>query len=75
MLVIGYVPIAILIKDPLLTRRVNKWYEKHGWQEELKRGQKVAEYLATFNPDTPEKKRAAFIACMNIALNTTISLE
>lgn len=57
--IVDYAEISLLVGDPDLTRRVEKWYSNRGWTAQLSRGNKLAHYLATFNPDTPGKKRTA----------------
>ena len=63
---VSYAEISLLIHDPVLTRRVEKWYLRHGWTDQLSRGKQLARDLATFNPDTPEKKRTAVGTCLEI---------
>lgn len=71
----GYAYITLLIRDQALTRKVGAWYAKHGWSDELTRGKLISQYLTTYDPDTPEKKRIAFEHCMDIALGTKIVME
>lgn len=63
---VNYAEISLLIHDPALNRRVEEWYARHGWNDQLSRGKKLTQYLTTFNPDTPAKKRAAVPACLEI---------
>jgi hypothetical protein len=57
--VVTYAEVSLLIQDPAVTRRVEAWYVRRGWTDQLSRGKRLVHYLATFNPDTPEKKRTA----------------
>lgn len=71
---VNYAEVSLLIQDPALTRRVEAWYGRRGWNGQLSRGKKLARYLATFNPDTPEKKGKAVPACLEIVFGRKIAV-
>jgi len=64
--IVTYAEVSLLIQDPAISRRVEAWYARRGWTDQLSRGKRLVHYLATFNPDTPEKKRAAVAAGLAI---------
>jgi hypothetical protein len=69
-----YAEVALLIHDPALTRRVEQWYVRRGWSDQLNRGKRLTHYLMTFNPDTPEKKRTAVGAGLAIVFGRNYDL-
>ena len=69
-----YAEVALLIHDPALTRRVEEWYLRRGWSDQLNRGKRLTHYLMTFNPDTPEKKRTAVGAGLAIVFGRNFGL-
>jgi len=71
---VTYAEVSLLIQDPAITRRVEKWYVRHGWNDQLSRGKKLVHYLATFNPDTPDKKRTAVGAGLAIVFGRNFDL-
>jgi hypothetical protein len=71
---VSYAEVSLLIQDPVLTRRVEEWYVRQGWTDQLSRGKRLTHYLVTFNPDTPEKKRAAVAACLEIVFGRQFDL-
>jgi hypothetical protein len=71
---VTYAEVSLLIQDPAVTRRVEKWYVRHGWNDQLSRGKRLVHYLATFNPDTPEKKRTAVGVSLAIVFGRNFDL-
>ncbi len=71
---VSYAEISLLIHDPVLTRRVEKRYLRHGWTDQLNRGKELTRYLMTFNPDTPEKKRTALCVCLEIVFGGKVQV-
>ena len=71
---VSFAEISLLIHDPALTRRVEEWYARHGWTDQLTRGKKLTHYLMNFNPDTPEKKRTAVSDCLEIVFRRRFNL-
>ena len=72
--IVTYAEVSLLIQDPAITRRVEAWYTRHGWTDELSRGKRLVHYVATFNPDTPEKKRTAVGAGLAIVFGHRFDL-
>ena len=64
--IVNYAEVSLLIHDAALTTRVEEWYARHQWVGQLNRGKRLADYLSTSNPDTPQKKRIALAACLAI---------
>jgi hypothetical protein len=71
---VTYAEVSLLIQDPKITRRVEAWYARHGWTDQLSRGRRLVRYLSTFNPDTPEKKRTAVGAGLAIVFGHNFDL-
>ena len=71
---VNYAEISLLIHDPSLTSKVEKWYKRHGWTDQLNRGQRLVQYLTTFNPDSPEKKRTAVEAGLVIVFGRKLEV-
>ena len=71
---VTYAEVSLLMQDPAITKRVAAWYARHGWTDQLSRGKRLVHYLATFNPDTPEKKRTAVGAGLAIVFGHSFDL-
>jgi hypothetical protein len=71
---VTYAEVSLLIQDPAITKRVEAWYARQGWTDQLRRGKRLVHYLATFNPDTPEKKRIAVGAGLAIVYGRSFDL-
>ena len=69
-----YAEVSLLVHDSALTRKVEQWYVRQGWTDQLNRGKRLTRYLTTYNPDTPEKKRVAVAACLEIVFGHKFDL-
>ena len=72
---VTYAEVSLLVQDPAVARRVEKWYVRNGWNDQLSRGKRLVHYLATFNPDTPEKKRTAVGVSLAIVFGRNFALS
>lgn len=75
LLVIDYATVLLVINDPPLTRRMRMWYAQHGWQDALRRGRNLANYILRLNPDTPPKMRTALSESLKTVFNDTIEIQ
>jgi hypothetical protein len=75
LLAIDYAVVVLVINGPSFRRKVESWYERHGWQDALNRGRRLVNYVLRLNPNTPDKKRVALAGCLETIFGDKFEIQ
>jgi hypothetical protein len=63
---VHYVEDSLLVNDNAFSQRVDNWYRRSGWTQELAKGKAMEASILSHNPRRPRQIQRELLACLNI---------
>lgn len=70
-----YMRVLLEVDDPKVLAAVRAWYRSNGWQDDEKRGERMARIVWNDSPQTPTAIAETFVRVLNSLLNGRADLD